>query len=124
MIIVKISPASNGAHEWQSYHGVVHDGWALCREDASTLQNFPFGKVTAEEVDGVMVMTEWTPGETPKPVEPAPTPTLDERVTDLETALAESDAVAMSLYEASIAQDEINEEQDEAILGLYEMMGG
>lgn len=51
-------------------------------------------------------------------------PTTEERVTALEEQLAESDEVAMALYEASVAQEAVNAEQDEAILGLYEMIGG
>ena len=80
--------------------------------------------VTEEREYTMLTVTEMTEGTLPDPVPEDDTPTLDERVADLETALAESDAVAISLYEASIAQDEINAEQDEAILGLYEMMGG
>lgn len=80
--------------------------------------------VTEEREYTMLTVTEMTEGTLPDPVPEDDTPTLDERVSDLETALAESDEVTMSLYEASVAQDEINAEQDEAILGLYEMMGG
>ena len=53
-----------------------------------------------------------------------PTPTVDERVTDLEAQLAESDEAAIALYEAQMAQGTIDAEQDEAILELYELLGG
>lgn len=90
MYIIEITALDNGAHRNQSYNGVLPDGWALVREDVSTLENFPFGEVTAEEVDGVMTMTSWTPGEMPEPEpEPEPQPALDERVTALEESNAE-----------------------------------
>ena len=38
--------------------------------------------------------------------------------------LAEVDEIAIELYEAGLMQDAINAEQDEAIIEIYEMMGG
>lgn len=58
----------------------------------------------------------------PEPVEEQPT--LDERVTALEEQLAETDEVAIELYEASLAQEAVNAEQDEAIIEIYETMEG
>lgn len=61
----------------------------------------------------------------PLPVEEVvPAPTIDERVDDLETALAQTDETAIELYEAMAAQEEINEAQDEALIDLYELIGG
>lgn len=57
-------------------------------------------------------------------VEDEYTPTQEERIASLEEQLTESDAVAMALYEASLEQQTVNAEQDAAILGLYEMIGG
>lgn len=71
MYIIEIAALDNGAHRNQSYNGVLPEGWALVREDVSTLENFPFGEVVAEEIDGVMTMTQWIPGEMPEP-EPEP----------------------------------------------------
>ena len=51
-------------------------------------------------------------------------PTLDERVSDLETALAQTDETAIELFEAQAAQEEINAAQDDALIELYEMVGG
>jgi hypothetical protein len=57
--------------------------------------------------------------------------TLEEKVASLEfenihlkAQLAETDEVAIDLYEASLAQETINAEQDEAIIEIYEMMEG
>ena len=49
---------------------------------------------------------------------------MAERVTTTEVALAESDEIAIELYEANLAQEAINAEQDEAIIEIYEKMKG
>lgn len=124
MKMIEIAALENGAHRNQTFSGVLPNGWAvdrfkLCHE------NFPFGEVEAEEINGVMTVTKWTPGTIPEPEpEPEPEPTIDERVTDLEDALAATDETAIELYEAMMAQEEINTAQDDALIELYEMIGG
>lgn len=44
--------------------------------------------------------------------------------TDYEIQLAETDEIAISLYETTLMQDIINNEQDLAIIEIYEAMGG
>ena len=90
MYMIEIFALDNGAHRNQTYNGVLPDGWVVIHEDVSTLENFPFGEVIAEEADGVMTMTEWIPGVMPEPEpEPEADLTLDERVTVLEESNAE-----------------------------------
>ena len=74
MQMLEIKALSNGAHNHQTYHGVLPDGWAVI-PDGMTLENFPFGEVVAEEINGVMTVTKWTPGTIPEaePVEEEPT---------------------------------------------------
>lgn len=73
MRIIKIDPFDNGAHANQIGHlDVVPDGWAVI-PDAMLCENFPFGDVEVEEIDGVVTVTKWTPGTIPEP-EPLPTP--------------------------------------------------
>ena len=124
MKIIEIAPLDNGAHRNQTFSGVLPDGWAVDRDNLCR-ENFPFGEVTAEEVNGVMTVTKWTPGTMPEP-EPTPElePTIDERVTSLEGALAATDETAIELFEAMLAQEEINTAQDDALIELYEMIGG
>ena len=55
--------------------------------------------------------------------EPEPPPTTEQRVSDLEEQLAQSDETAIALYEAQEAQEVINAQQDEALMEIYEMMG-
>lgn len=93
MLIIEISPLSNGAHRNQTTSSPIPipDGWAVIPDETET-ENFPFGEVTVEEVDGVMTVTSWTPGSIPEP-EPVPEPpetiTLDERLSALETTKAD-----------------------------------
>ena len=54
---------------------------------------------------------------------PEPPPTTEQRVSELEEQLAQSDETAINLYEAQEAQEAINAQQDEALMEIYEMIG-
>lgn len=53
-----------------------------------------------------------------------PAPTTEERLEALEAAAAQADETAIELYENQLAADETNAAQDEALIELYEMIGG
>lgn len=74
MRLVKIERTENGVHDNQiiNYISKIPNGWAVIPEDMEC-KNFPFGEVTAEEIDGVMTVTSWTAGEIPE-LEPEPIP--------------------------------------------------
>lgn len=76
MTMIEIATLGNGAHRNQTAHGSIPDGWAVI-PDGMECENFPFGEVTTEEVNGVMVVASWTPGELPEsePEESTPEPT-------------------------------------------------
>lgn len=81
MRIVEIKALDNGAHNNQTIDGVfnvIPDGFAVIPDDM-ICENFPFGEVKAEKIDGVMTVTEWVPGVIPEP-EPQPErePTAEE----------------------------------------------
>lgn len=86
MRIVEIIALDNGAHRNQTgTFREVPDGWAVIPDGMET-KNFPFGNVTAEEINGVMTVTSWTPGEIPEPgPEPGPVKPVGDRVTELES---------------------------------------
>ena len=81
MKIIEIVPLSNGAHRNQNGGATtIPDGWAVIPDTMGT-PNFPFGTVTAEEIDGVMAVTGWVAGVIPEPVpEPEPAPTEAEQL--------------------------------------------
>jgi hypothetical protein len=84
MRLIKIETLENGAHDNQN-GGLsrVPDGWAVIPDDM-VCENFPFGELTAEEIDGVMTVTSWTPGVIP---EPEPTPDPEPNTDDVLNAL-------------------------------------
>lgn len=74
-------------------------------------------------VDGKVVERTAEEIEADKAKLPKPAPTTTERVTSLEEQLATADETAISLYEAQQKQDEINTQQDDALLEIYELIG-
>lgn len=81
MMIIEIAFLDNGAHNNQTYHGVIPPDWgeaAFIREDISSFENFPFGSFEVEYINGTayMIAESWTPGEMPEP-EPEPEPEGD-----------------------------------------------
>lgn len=80
MKIIEIVPFENGAHNNATFHGILPDGWAVI-PDNMECENFPFGEVTVEEINGVPTVTGWTPGTMPEP-EPEPEPEEEPDVYD------------------------------------------
>ncbi len=89
MIMLEIVALDNGAHRNQTYHGNLPDGWAVDRNNLC-VENFPFGEVVAEEIDGIMTVTEWVAGEMP-----APEPEAEPEPTELELLRADVDYLLM-----------------------------
>lgn len=90
MRIIEIAPLDNGAHKNQNGGlSVVPDGWAVVPADMEC-ENFPFGDVEVAEINGVMTVTQWTPGVMPEP-EPIPEPEqpVDEIWDELDAAYQE-----------------------------------
>lgn len=98
MTIIEISALENGAHRNQTGNMcTIPDGWAVI-PDGMEIENFPFGNVAVEEINGVMTVTSWTPGTVPEP-EPEPDgQTVDKRVETLEAenALLKQQVTALS----------------------------
>ena len=103
MRAIEIAALSNGAHRNQTGLDALPDGWAVIPDDM-VCENFPFGEVTAAEIDGVMTVTSWIPGtmSEPEPApepDPEPSPTLEARVAALEAGAeqAAKDRAALTL---------------------------
>ena len=105
MKAIEIATLTNGAHRNQTGLSVLPDGWAVIPDDM-VCENFPFGDLSVEEIDGVMTVTGWTPGAIPEPEpapEPAPAPepsaTIEDRVAALEADAAQAalDRAALTL---------------------------
>lgn len=67
MRIIEILSLSNGAHRNQTGDfKKIPEGWAVIPDDVET-PNLPFGEVVAQKINGIMTVTEWVPGKTPRP---------------------------------------------------------
>ena len=99
MRIIEIAPLSNGAHRNQSgSFRTIPTGWAVIPNSMAT-DNFPFGEVAVEEIDGVMTVTSWTPGEIP--AAPAPAPAEQREKAYNEERLIEWDGNMLTVTEAA-----------------------
>lgn len=110
MRIVEIAPLSNGAHRNQSGSTTtIPEGWAAIPEGLET-ENFPFGTVIAEEIEGYMVVTSWIPGVIPPP-EPVPPTPPETTIADIEAALCDMDEANEAAHvEMEIALCDIDEQ--------------
>lgn len=98
MTIIEITSRYNGSHDNNTISDYtpesfsVPDGWAVIPEELGTpdtLENYPFGEITVETIEGVPTVTSWTPLPMPEPdPPPEPAPSLEERVGALETETA------------------------------------
>ena len=92
MRIVEIKAFENGAHRNQTGDfDIIPDNYAVIPENIKT-PNFPFGELTAEEIDGVMTVTSWKAGIIPEEDKPE-TNTLARE--DLEQLRADIDYIAV-----------------------------
>ena len=85
MIIIKIEPYDNGAHDNQTWNGEVPDGWAVVPEDMEVPESYPF--VDIEVADDVV--TAMTAREIPIPEEPEIVPS------EIEQLRADVDFIAL-----------------------------
>lgn len=123
MTIIKISPLKSGQHPIQSQS----------HRRACWLEGYI--EVPAHLHDAVWATYGWcdlqieenklvglTPTE--RPPEPGPEPSPLDRLEALEEALAQTDETAITLFESQAEQESINAQQDNALLDIYEMLGG
>lgn len=109
MTIIKIEKNDNGSHNNQTINGVtpetfpIPEGYALLPEDVGTpdtLENYPFGDITVEDIDGYPTVTSWTPLPIPDPgPEPEPEPSQLDRV--------EAQAVYTALVTDTLLPEEV-----------------
>lgn len=89
MTIIEIKTLPNGGHRNQTGDFMaIPEGWALIPDNIET-PNFPFGEVTAKEINGVLTVTNWVAGTIPK-VEESKRP-----VTEVEQLRADIDYIAI-----------------------------
>lgn len=84
MTIIEIKTLENGSHRNATGEfTIIPEGWAVIPDDMQ-FENFPFGDVEVEEIDGVMTVTKWVAGEIPEPdTIPEPEPTAEDMLNAL-----------------------------------------
>lgn len=125
MTIIKINPLETGQHPIQSQSG----------RRACWLEGYI--EVPAHLHDAVWATYGWcdlkieegklvgiTPTERPPGPEPEPEPSPLDRLEALEEALAQTDETAIALFESQAEQASINAQQVDALLDIYDMLGG
>jgi hypothetical protein len=71
MKIIELKTLENGSHRNQmGDFTTIPEGYAVIPDGVET-PNFPFGEVTAREIDGIMTVTNWVAGVIPEE-EPIP----------------------------------------------------
>lgn len=97
----------------------------MFRDDGFLLSEDRVEKYQRKTMTGTLLVMTNKP--VPVPEDPTKKPEyrlsmLEAENAELKEHLAETDEVAIELYEASLAQEAINAEQDEAIIEIYETM--
>lgn len=66
MVIISIGASINGAHDNQVIDKAnpsifpIPKGWAVVPDKLET-PNFPFGRITTENINGISTVTQWLP---------------------------------------------------------------
>ena len=123
MTIIEINAREDGSRNIQSRHGaarVWEDGYIEVPVHLEAAVWATYGWCDLQIEEGALVGI--TPTERPPEPEPEPSP-LD-RLGALEEALVQTDEIAIALFESQAEQASINAQQDDALLDIYEMLGG
>ena len=125
MTITKINAREDGPRNIQSRHGaarVWEDGYIEVPVHLEAAVWATYGWCDLQIEEGVLVGI--TPTKRPPEPEPEPEPSPLDRLGALEEALAQTDETAIALFESQAEQESINAQQDDALLDIYEMLGG
>ena len=125
MTIIQIDPLETGQHPIQSQSGrraCWLEGWIEVPAHLHDAVWATYGWCDLKIEEGKLVGI--TPTERPPGPEPEPEPSPLDRLEALEEALAQTDETAIALFESQAEQASINAQQDDALLDIYEMLGG
>lgn len=125
MTIIEINAREDGSRNIQSRDGaarVWEDGYIEVPVHLEAAVWATYGWCDLQIEEGVLVGI--TPTKRPPEPEPEPEPSPLDRRGALEEALAQTDETAIALFESQAEQESINAQQDDALLDIYEMLGG
>lgn len=125
MTIIEINAREDSSRNIQSRHGaarVWEEGYIEVPVHLEAAVWATYGWCDLQIEEGVLVGI--TPTKRPPEPEPEPEPSPLDRLGALEEALAQTDETAIALFESQAEQASINAQQDDALLDIYEMLGG
>lgn len=125
MTIIQIEPLESGQHPIQSQshrRACWVEGYIEVPAHLHDAVWATYGWCDLKIEEGKLVGI--TPTERPPGPEPEPEPSPLDRLEALEEALAQTDETAIALFESQAEQASINAQQDDALLDIYEMLGG
>ncbi len=125
MTIIQIEPLESGQHPIQSQshrRACWVEGYIEVPVHLEAAVWATYGWCDLQIEEGVLVGI--TPTKRPPEPEPEPEPSPLDRLGALEEALAQTDETAIALFESQAEQASINAQQDDALLDIYEMLGG
>ena len=67
MQMIEIAALENGAHNNQTYHGFLPEGWAIIPDGLEIPDTFPFVDITVEDFEGRAVVATMEAGVVPEP---------------------------------------------------------
>ena len=103
MRIIEIAPLDNGAHRNQtpSSLNIIPTGWAIIPNDMYC-ENFPFGNITVEDINGVPTVTKWDPVAIPEPEVD-----VSAQIAELKAELSSTDYKIIKCSEAQLVGEEL-----------------
>ena len=125
MTIIQIDPLETCQHPIQSQSGrraCWLEGWIEVPAHLHDAVWATYGWCDLKIEEGKLVGI--TPTERPPGPEPEPEPSPLDRLEALEEALAQTDETAIALFESQAEQASINAQQDDALMDIYDMLGG
>ena len=103
MRIIEIAPLDNGAHRNQTSSSLntIPTGWAIIPSDVPC-ENFPFGNVTIEDINGTPTVIKWEPVAIPEPEVDVST-----QIAELKAELSSTDYKIIKCSEAQLVGEEL-----------------
>lgn len=131
-MIIRKEAYPNGAfpapQSWRSR--TLPDGYANISDNVDMSEFYAYNGFVTLTIEGDTVtaykpnVEAWEAWKASLPEPEEPEPTTEERLAALEEQVAQADNTAIELYEMQMAQEQINAAQDDALVEIYEMIGG
>ena len=130
MKIIQKNPNPSGAYPspncWSK--DTPPNGYAIIADTVNLADFYAYNGFVTLTIAGDTVtaytpnVEAWEAWKASLPEPTAPEPTTEERIAALEAQVAQADETAIELFEMQMAQEEVNMEQDNALIEIFEMI--